>query len=87
MVRNGLRALGLCLCMALAGCGIPDGIAYAVKSVNPPKKETGEPVPASYRPAAQPAAQQQAPAAIQEPPPNTAPPARGPIRAEALPPP
>lgn len=88
MVRNGLRTLGLCLCLALAGCGIPDGIAYAVKTVNPPKKESGEALPASYQ-SPPPQQQQPAPAAAPQgdPPPNTAPPPRGPIRAEALPPP
>ena len=91
MVTSGLRALGLATCLILSGCGIPDGIAYAVKSVNPPKKDQVAPVQGTYQ---QPAPVEPSPYREAMPQPLASePPAvlpqgsRGPIKAEALPPP
>ena len=91
MGTSGLRALSLCACLILSGCGIPDGIAYAVKSVNPTKNDQSAPIqainqqpapvePSSYRDAIPQPATSEPPAVLPQGP-------RGPIRAEALQPP
>ena len=94
MLKSGLTALALSACIILPGCGIPDGIAHAVKSVNPPRKTEAAPVPATYRPEpVEPAPVTPAKGSLRSP--AEAPPEpviaptgpRAPIRAEALPPP
>jgi len=94
MLKSGLPALALSACFILSGCGIPDGIAHAVKSVNPPRKTEAAPIPATYRaeavdPAPAAPAAGSAPRRIEaQPEPAVAPTGpRASIKAEALPPP